>query len=86
MKGQSIFGFEVEGYDSIDPLIIDPELLYSSYLGGINSDVACDIVVDNSYSIYITGRTYSPDIPIVNPYDGIYNGSEDVFIAKFAPS
>jgi len=79
-----MFGFEVEGYNPSLPLVIDPELLYSTYLGGGGNDQGYGIAVDGSGCAYVTGETGSTDFPTVNPYDGIQNGSYDVFVTKFS--
>jgi hypothetical protein len=39
-------GFEVGAYDQTRPLVIDPVLTYSTYLGGAGQDVAWDVTVD----------------------------------------
>jgi uncharacterized protein (TIGR03437 family) len=39
-------------------------LVYSTYLGGNNSDYAFAIAVDSSGNAYITGATGSPDFPV----------------------
>jgi len=81
---QGVFGFEVDGYNPSLALVIDPELLYSTYLGGYDTDRGYDIAVDGSGSAYVTGKTSSSDFPTVNPYDGSYNSSGDVFVTKFS--
>ena len=82
-----VFGFEVEGYNPSLVLVIDPELLYSTYLGGSGDDYGYGIAVDGSGSAYVTGWTWSSDFPTVNPYDGSHNGSGyDVFVTKLSAS
>jgi hypothetical protein len=91
MKGPNAFGFVIdEAYDPAYSLIIDPQLLFSTYLGGDAYDCINDIdrgkgtAVDLSGNVYITGQTSSSDFPVVNPYDGSYNENYDVFIAKMS--
>lgn len=83
-------GFRVGRYDRSKPLIIDPVLVYSTYLGGSGDEngtgiardpKAGDIAVDRDGNAYITGNTSSPDFPTVNPVRGS-SGSPDVFIVK----
>ena len=42
-------------------------LVYSTYLGGNNYDDGYSIAVDASGAAYITGYTYSPNFPTLNP-------------------
>ncbi|MBC6933227.1 MAG: hypothetical protein DWB57_13220 [Candidatus Brocadia sp.] len=77
-----IYGFQVASYDKRYPLIIDPILIYSTYLGGSRPDYAYGIAVDSAGNAYVTGRTWSPDFPVVNAIDKSRNKSEDVFITK----
>ena len=78
-----VFGFAVGGYDRNVPLVIDPVLVYSSYLGGTGSDDGKGIAVDHEGNVYIAGYTSSTDFPTVNPYDPFKTGfSEDVFVSK----
>jgi len=81
-----VFGFEVESYNLSLSLIIDPEIVYSTYLGGSGDDYGYDIAVDGSGSAYMTGYTYSSDFPTVDPYDGSFNGDADVFVSKLSAS
>lgn len=58
-------------------------LLYSTYLGGGNPDMAYGIAIDSSENAYITGLTLSPDFPTTfSAFDTTFNGQEDVFVTK----
>lgn len=59
-------------------------LVYSTYLGGSGSDKGFGIAIDPVGSAYVTGETYSPNFPIQNAYDPIYNGAGDAFVAKLS--
>ncbi|MCX7737552.1 MAG: SBBP repeat-containing protein [Candidatus Kapabacteria bacterium] len=62
------------------------KLLYSSYFGGSKQDIINSIAAGGSGEIYITGGTYSSDIPITITYnDNNPNnkGLEEAFITKF---
>ncbi len=60
------------------------ELLYSSYLGGSNSDSANSISLDNFGCVYLIGSTDSGDFPITsNAISDSYKGvNGDVFVCK----
>jgi len=51
--------FEVGDYDRSKPLVIDPVLRYSTYIGGSHDDYAFDIAIDPDRNIYVTGYTGS---------------------------
>ncbi len=78
-------GFKVGKYDPEHPLVIDPVLSYSTYLGGSAQERANGVVVDAEGNIVIVGETYSSDFPTVSAIQG-QAGLGDVFIAKLTPS
>jgi hypothetical protein len=78
--------FDVGPYDRTRPLVIDPVLSYSTFLGGYGDDLATGVVVDDSGSAYVTGRTSSPNFPLVNPAQGTIGGYYDAFVAKLNPA
>lgn len=82
-----VFGFEVASYDKRYPLVVDPILIYSSYLGGAGGDYGYAIAVDASGSAYLTGFTLSQDFPTEAPFHGPYkNTNAKVFITKLNPA
>ncbi len=77
------YGFAVGAYDATQPLVIDPGLLYSTYLGGNNSDLGNPIAVDAAGSAYVTGETESNDFPTTaGAFDTSFNGNNDAFVTK----
>ena len=54
--------FQVGAYDNNRPLIIDPVLVYSTYLDSGEGYIE-DITVDAVGNAYVTGFTYSTDFP-----------------------
>jgi hypothetical protein len=86
-EGANRVGFKVAAYDRSRPLVIDPVLAYSTYLGGTQIEWAAGIAVDATGSAYVTGWTRSADFPTANPiqpaYGGGFNvGVYDAFVAK----
>jgi hypothetical protein len=55
--------FQVASYDKTRPLVIDPTLVYSTYLGGGEDEVGSAITVDASGNTYVTGYTLSLNFP-----------------------
>ncbi len=85
--GKFSYGFQVASYNPSYPLIIDPTLRYSTYLGGSSNDWGAGIAVDGSGNAYVTGETDSLDFPTQDPYQGSYaGGMDDAFITKFSSS
>jgi hypothetical protein len=73
------FGFAVDSYDRTLPLIIDPTLIYGTYLGAGSTDSARGIAVDGNGNVYLTGQTYSSNFPGTT---GPRSGTTDVFVTK----
>ncbi len=49
------YSFQVVSYDRAHDLIIDPVLIYSTYLGGIGNDQGRGIAIDSSGNAYVSG-------------------------------
>jgi uncharacterized protein (TIGR03437 family) len=80
-------GFEVVRYDTSKPLIIDPVLSYSTYLGGSGRDLTFGIAVDSSGNAYVTGSTQSNNFPTANAFQAAYGGGTyDAFVTKLNAS
>ena len=55
-------------------------LLYSTYLGGSNTDVGNDLAVDAGGGVYVTGHTISIDFPVtVGAFDTLLSGDQSIF-------
>jgi hypothetical protein len=82
MNSKHEVGFRVASYDHGRPLVIDPVLAYSTYLGGSTDDAAYDIVVDSAGNAYVTGVTTSTDFPTADAFQPAYGGNADAFVTK----
>jgi hypothetical protein len=86
--------FTVGSYDHGRDLIIDPTLAYATYFGGSDDDAGRGVAVDSSGNIYLTGFTFSTDLPVAGgafqtAYHGGTAGADlggDAFVAKYTPA
>jgi hypothetical protein len=85
--------FRLGPYDHSQPLVIDPSLVFSTYLGGSEFDFIDSVAVDTAGNEYVAGITNSFDFPVLGgvqkqcgsgPAGGY--GCQNVFIAKFSPT
>ncbi|MGH2360435.1 MAG: SBBP repeat-containing protein [bacterium] len=83
LKGPHSVGFSIPAYDPDTPLIIDPVLSYSTYLGGSGSDEAFAIAIDAAGNAYVTGSTASLNFPVsMGVLQSALSGFNDAFITK----
>ena len=59
-------GFHLGSYDHFKPLVIDPTLVYATYLGGSTGESGNAIAVDSAGDVYVTGQTLSNDFPVTS--------------------
>ncbi|HVX12138.1 MAG TPA: NF038129 family PEP-CTERM protein [Pirellulales bacterium] len=95
MQGANQVGFRVGIYDHSQPLVIDPVVIYATYLGGTGDDYGVGIAVDSSGNTYVTGWTNSLDFPttagslqptsLYSVPNMIVVGNE-TYVTKFDPS
>ncbi len=84
LRDSTHVGFEVGSYDTTKPLVIDPVLVYSTFLGGSGDDFSNGIAVDSTGDAYVVGLTDSPDFPRANI--GSYNPTQfRMFLTKLDP-
>jgi hypothetical protein len=91
LKGEHQVGFKVAAYDASQPLVIDPVLSYSTYLGGGGDDTGYGIAVDAAGNVYVTGESRSIDFPTMA---GVFQttlgsgplGGGDAFVTKLDPT
>jgi uncharacterized repeat protein (TIGR01451 family) len=100
LLGPGQVGIQVAAYDVSRPLVIDPVLSYSTFLGGTGNDLGYAIAADSAGHVYVTGETTSTDFPLppvrprwlcgvfgaLCPFQRTNAGSSDVFVAKLNPA
>lgn len=69
----------------VNPLNPSKFVIYSTYLGGSDGEVAYGIAGDAAGNIYVSGYTLSADFPITGDALQGWGGGIDLFIAKFKP-
>ncbi|MCW5961929.1 MAG: carboxypeptidase regulatory-like domain-containing protein [Pyrinomonadaceae bacterium] len=94
-ENEFIVSFNLANYDRSKELIIDPILVYGSYLGGSEADRGTGITIDSQGNAYIIGSGTSRDFPtttgvikpVLLPRTGTTNSFwSDAFVTKINPS
>ena len=73
--------FALGPYDKTMPLVIDPVLVYGTFLGGLANDAGAGIAVDSAGSAYVVGSTASTNFPVASEAGPPPSG-ENAFVAK----
>lgn len=68
----NIVSFQVAAYDHSVPLVIDPVLSYSTFLGGAGYEAGRKIAIDTDKNAYVVGVTDALSI----------DGTNDIFVVK----
>ncbi len=84
-------GFQVASYDTSRPLVIDPVLFYSTYLGASGDDFGGSITVDAAGNAYVIGTTNSTEFPTTSgafqpACSGCFGYIRDAFVTKLNPT
>ena len=75
--------FALGAYDASRPLVIDPRLLYATYVGGSLGDAANAVAVDAAGNAYITGVTFSANLPVKVAFQSLPKDADaDAFVLK----
>jgi hypothetical protein len=78
-------GLTVGAYDHSQPLVIDPALSFSTYLGGSGSDMAKGIAAAAG-NVYVTGIATSLNFPTRNAFQSTRTSPIDTFVSAFDPN
>src|SRR5712692_100651 len=78
-------GFQLGEYDRAHPVLIDPVLSFSTFVGGSAQDYGRGIAVDSS-GAYVTGATFSTNFPTAAPRQSALGGNFDAFVLKLNPT
>lgn len=79
-------GFTLGRYRPELPLVIDPVLLYGTWLGGSSYETAAAVQVDSAGNVYLAGSVATPDAD-ANPFLSTRNSSSrQAALIKFSPA
>jgi len=71
-------------YDRSQPLIVDPVLEFSTYIGGPGEEDLADVKLDSSGFIYVAGGSQSPQAPTLNPFQQSQTQTLTPFVIKLS--
>jgi Beta-propeller repeat len=85
LRDDGAVGLVLGTWDRSRTLVIDPVIVFGTYLGGSNADTARAVATDGAGNIYVAGDTWSADFPTVGPFQGSRAGIVgDAFVTKIS--
>jgi hypothetical protein len=83
VEENGLVSFALGDYDARLPLVIDPVIIYSTYLGGSGGEQGLAVAIDPSGNAYIAGFTNGTNFPTANAVQATNGGFQDAFVTKF---
>ena len=82
LLARDVVGIRLGRYDRTQPLVIDPTLVYSTYMGGSGADQITAAQLDSLGHLYVAGSTATNDlVATTNTYQAANAGGIDCFVA-----
>ena len=82
LMARNVAGIRLEHYDRTLPLVIDPVLVYATYMGGSGSDQITAAQLDSQGHLYLAGSTATNDLAATsNAYQSANKALIDIFVA-----
>ncbi len=82
LMARNVVGIRLAHYDRSEPLVIDPTLVYSTFMGGSGRDQIKAARLDSAGRLYVAGSTETNDlVATTNTYQAANAGLTDIFIA-----
>ncbi|XZN92083.1 MAG: SBBP repeat-containing protein [Microcoleus sp.] len=85
LLGNGQVSFSLGEFDRTQPLVIDPVLAYSTYLGGSGFDSANRMTVDSTGAAYIIGTTVNNFTTTPGAFQTTPGGQADFLVTKINP-
>jgi hypothetical protein len=83
LHGDGTVAITLGGYDPTQAMVLDPVLVYSTYLGGSGNDDSKAIAVDVAGNAYVVGDTFSGFPTTLGAYQTTFGGAfDDAFVTK----
>ena len=87
LRSDDRFGFEVIGRRQGWALVVDPGLVWSTFLGGPSGDQASAVAVDALGAATVAGLAASISFPATaGAFDTSFNGVYDAFVTRLSPT
>jgi hypothetical protein len=86
LRGPRDVAFALGRYDPARPLVIDPIIVLSTYLGGGADETAAGFVTGTDGSLYVAGSTTSFDFPTRGGVQRALPGFRACFVTKLDPT
>jgi len=82
LMARNVVGIRLEHYDRTRPLVIDPTLVYSTYMGGSGADQITAARLDSLGHLYVAGSTATSElVATTNTYQTGNAGLTNIFVA-----
>jgi hypothetical protein len=86
IQNKNQIAFRIGDYDKSRELVIDPVLVFATYLGGSGVEEGMGVATDSEGNAYIVGTTNSLNFPTTpGTFQAAKNTGKDVFVTKVNP-